>query len=104
MHTNNMSQKLSSFTYAIIYIYICTYIHQCCKRLNIPVILEPPRINAAHEWDSAFITSTSRLVLPIDELTVQATGHMYQLPDHSVTYRLREQVLKDIVAASEPVL
>lgn len=73
--------------------------------------LRAPRIMDADTFDSTFITSTSRLVLPVDELTLQALeAHPEVIPrtlparDHAVTFAIREQVLKNIRAASEKIL
>lgn len=41
-----------------------------CEALGVPVCLEPPRVEELAAWDAAFLTSTSRLVLPIDEIRV----------------------------------
>lgn len=41
-----------------------------CARAGIPVVLSPPLLSegAAGGWRAAFLTSTSRLVLPVDEV------------------------------------
>ena len=39
-----------------------------CRRTDVPVVLEPPNAAEIASWDGAFISSTSRLVLPIDEI------------------------------------
>lgn len=43
-----------------------------CARLGVPVSLEAPSLEGAlaGQWRAAFLTSTSRLVLPIDEIFV----------------------------------
>lgn len=43
---------------------------EICKKLEIPVEFRNPKISEIHEWEGAFITSTSRLILPIDEITI----------------------------------
>ena len=45
---------------------------EACARLGVPIVFEPPvlREGLAGAWRAAFLTSTSRLVLPIDELLV----------------------------------
>jgi|Transcript_91745 thiol oxidase len=37
-----------------------------CQRADIPVVLEPPNVKDMAQWEGAFISSTSRLALPID--------------------------------------
>lgn len=44
-----------------------------CKALDIPLKREVPRLEQVSEWEGCFITSTSRLVLPISSV---------QFPDH----------------------
>lgn len=39
-------------------------------RHGIPVVLEPPKIDTINTWEGAFVSSTSRLFLPLDELSV----------------------------------
>ena len=39
--------------------------------LDIPVVLDPPRIDDVSRWEAAFVSSTSRMLLPIDELLVR---------------------------------
>lgn len=82
---------------------------QTCSELGIPVELRAPSIMDADMFDSTFITSTSRLVLPVDELTLEAHPKVDVLRtlkarDHAVTFAIRDQVLKNIRAASEKIL
>eukprot|EP01138_Halocafeteria_seosinensis_P000500 gb/GECG01000514.1/.p1 GENE.gb/GECG01000514.1/~~gb/GECG01000514.1/.p1 ORF type:complete len:417 (+),score=52.60 gb/GECG01000514.1/:1-1251(+) len=41
-----------------------------CDANGIPYKLEGPLLSQAHLWEAAFITSTSRLILPVDELHI----------------------------------
>ncbi|MER0387601.1 aminotransferase class IV, partial [Vibrio vulnificus] len=43
---------------------------QVAAREGIPVVLEPPRLADLHRWEGCFISSTSRLLLPVDEASV----------------------------------
>ena len=43
---------------------------EVCKEEKIPVVLESPHTTDLKACEAAFITSTSRLVLPIDEIAV----------------------------------
>ena len=44
---------------------------EVCEREGIPVVLEPPDLDNVADWDGCLISSTSRLMLPIDELFVR---------------------------------
>ena len=48
---------------------------QACADEGIPVRLEPPLLADAGRWGGAFISSTSRLLLPADELRWAPPGH-----------------------------
>lgn len=39
-----------------------------CAQAGIPLVLTPPNATEMDRWEEAFISSTSRLVLPIDEV------------------------------------
>lgn len=43
---------------------------QCCKSNNIPIIRDFPQVNELDQWEACFLTSTSRLLLPIDCIRV----------------------------------
>ncbi len=78
-----------------------------CQRLRIPVVLEPPPQPAAsHEpWVGAFLTSTSRLVLPIDSLILgdgTTVGTFVYEPD-CIVCRVQAAVADDVVKCSETV-
>lgn len=47
---------------------------QVCRELGVPVELQPPNLADAAAWDAAFISSTSRLLLPADELRWHAAA------------------------------
>ena len=42
------------------------------RREGVPVSLTPPHLEDLPAWEGCFITSTSRLLLPVDEATVLA--------------------------------
>lgn len=50
-----------------------------CAVNGIPVSLGAPRANDLHHWDAAFLTSTSRLVLPINEIRVPSDSEAFEL-------------------------
>ena len=45
---------------------------EVCEAEGIPVVLEPPNVSDLPRWEGAFLTSTSRLVLPIDAVATAA--------------------------------
>ena len=47
---------------------------EVCEREGIAVVLAPPTLADAGTWEGALISSTSRLLLPIDELYAPADG------------------------------
>lgn len=60
-------------------------------------------------WEGAAISSTSRLLLPVDELSVPADGNgevarQRRFVEQSLIRRLEALVLQDIKANSEQVL
>uniref|UniRef100_A0A6B2LBT3 Uncharacterized protein n=1 Tax=Arcella intermedia TaxID=1963864 RepID=A0A6B2LBT3_9EUKA len=51
-----------------------------CEENNIQVIREFPKIDQIHEWQGAFISSTTRCLLPINTIRIPETGLEVQLP------------------------
>ena len=49
---------------------------EVCEREGIAVAFEAPRLSERDEWVACFVSSTSRLLLPIDELYAPAEGAM----------------------------
>jgi len=54
-------------------------VEQICERERIPVVGEFPLLSQASVWEGAFLTSTSRLVLPIGCLRIPEMGY-FTLP------------------------
>ena len=82
---------------------------EVCDREGIPVIFRPPRLSEASQWDGVLISSTSRLLLPVDELYVPVEGRPSVAADRraqfdngpgSLTARLRDRVSGEVVAHS----
>jgi hypothetical protein len=76
------------------------------------VRLEPPRLADAGAWDGAFISSTSRLLLPADELRWAPPGHgsaggtervRVFAPQHPTVVALEAAVAARILRDSEPL-
>jgi len=87
---------------------------EVCAADGIPVVLEPPRLDAASTWVGAFLSSTSRLVMPIDELRY-ASSHAAAAAgdlDSTVSFRpgacsvltaLEARVLAEVARHSDPL-
>ena len=83
---------------------------EVCEREGIPVVLKPPKLaEAASKWEGALISSTSRLMLPIDELYVPADGQPSKASDLRVAFenghgslaaRLRDLCAAEVVSHS----
>jgi branched-subunit amino acid aminotransferase/4-amino-4-deoxychorismate lyase len=74
--------------------------------LGVPVELRAPYIHELGSFEAAFISSTSRLLLPVDELDVpglQPPAHRV-LPPSELAQRLEAAVAAEIAACSEPVM
>lgn len=91
------------------------------------VVLEPPRLADLHRWEGCFISSTSRLLLPVDEASVfteEAEGGAAQdgsgngsadaaptgagpatrcFARGGLVERLEQLVLAEVAACSEPL-
>ena len=75
-----------------------------CEKHGIRIILEAPRVDTIPEWSGAFVTSTSRLVLPIDELVFDGedgSSMMVQYSEDSIVCRIRCLVFQEMERASE---
>eukprot|EP01134_Creolimax_fragrantissima_P004350 CFRG4350T1 len=73
------------------------FVLKVCKHINIPIRFTCPNINEAHDWTGAFITSTSRLVLPIDTLyypnqSDPTTDNVINYTDDGIIERIRREV------------
>ncbi|KAF9916333.1 hypothetical protein BX616_004033 [Lobosporangium transversale] len=65
-----------------------------CKSENIPVDFTFPNLKNVDDWEGAFITSTSRLVLPIEKL-VLPSGSVKQFGESPTIDLIRNQVLNE---------
>lgn len=79
---------------------------------NVPVVLQPPRLADLGRWEGAFISSTSRLLLPVDEVLLPTEGEgggagpcvAHSFARGGLVCRLEELVLHAVRNASEPLL
>ncbi|ORY57361.1 D-aminoacid aminotransferase-like PLP-dependent enzyme [Neocallimastix californiae] len=69
-----------------------------CKEMNIPVRREFPKIKDIKKWAGAFITSTSRLVLPITKFYYN--NELYELPVDATIVTIKQYVSEEIKNAS----
>lgn len=84
---------------------------EVCAQEGIQVQLEAPTISEAHTWQSAFLSSTSRLVLPLDQVHYRDTrggreGMQQQILDTaqgSVVRRIEEGVRQAVASHSVDV-
>jgi len=66
---------------------------EVCAENNIPVILEAPTLGDSEKaWDGAFLTSTSRLVLPIDEMEWKTQSSDGSSRIHKQTFKPSERI------------
>jgi branched-subunit amino acid aminotransferase/4-amino-4-deoxychorismate lyase len=84
------------------------------EELDIPIVLEPPHIDDVDTWDAAFISSTSRMLLPIDTVTVcsecsiEGKRHVLTVRDFDhdaqpLVGALENAVMEDILSSSESI-
>eukprot|EP00301_Raphidiophrys_heterophryoidea_P002220 c11041_g1_i2.p1 GENE.c11041_g1_i2~~c11041_g1_i2.p1 ORF type:complete len:164 (-),score=44.43 c11041_g1_i2:75-566(-) len=82
-----------------------------CTKHHVPVELECPCVNDLDSWDGAFLTSTSRLLLPIDQITFQqhTSGEPRDVvrmfdKSHPMLLKLGDLVGRAILEESEQIL
>jgi thiol oxidase len=79
------------------------------RREGVPVVLAPPDVATIGQWQGAFISSTSRLMLPVDEVVLFGPGgaesgrHAFQ-PQHPLVRRIAALVNGEVEAHSQPVV
>ena len=85
---------------------------EVCERERIPVVLEAPDLKDVDRWEGCLLSSTSRLLLPVDELYRPAEGaattrgelvRAFDNAPGSLAERLRELVAAEVAAHSEAV-
>jgi thiol oxidase len=82
---------------------------EVCEREGVPVTLRPPRQDECTRWSAAFISSTSRLLLPVDAIYAPKAGSAsteddlrcrFEYPPGSLALRLRDLVEREVLAHS----
>ena len=85
---------------------------EVCAREGVPVEFRAPDVKAAGTWDGALVSSTSRLLLPVDELYAPAEGEpsrpgdllrAFDNGDGALAARLAALVAAEVEAHSSPV-
>ncbi|KAK3835904.1 MAG: aminotransferase [Linnemannia elongata] len=74
-----------------------------CERQNIPVEFRFPNLRDIDHWEGAFITSTSRLVLPIETI-ILPDGSEKQFGESPAIELIRSHVLQECQRRVEPLL
>lgn len=79
---------------------------EVCEREGVSVCLDAPNIKEVSEWDGAFISSTSRLALPVDEVAApdEPGAPTYAFPNQTLVRRIEQLVLAEIEAHSSIIL
>jgi branched-subunit amino acid aminotransferase/4-amino-4-deoxychorismate lyase len=115
-HTHNIYEGLSSNFFAVLYnpdkrepIVVTAPLHyvvegtilkivrMICERDNIDLQFWFPNANDVEQWEGAFITSTSRLVLPIELIKFRDGRPFIKLPPQNDTVEhIRHEVEKEI--------
>jgi thiol oxidase len=67
---------------------------EVCEREGVPVTLRPPRLDDCSRWDAAFVSSTSRLLLPVNEIYTPEEGR----PSTDADLKCRIEYLQDSLA------
>eukprot|EP00967_Tisochrysis_lutea_P124984 scaffold209587_cov30-Tisochrysis_lutea.AAC.3 len=85
---------------------------EVCEREGVPVVFRPPNLAECQEWDAAFVSSTSRLLLPVNELYVPESGkrsvdsdvrRTFEYSPTALAIRLRDMVVGEVEAHSVPI-
>ncbi|KAH7619119.1 putative branched-chain-amino-acid aminotransferase [Nannochloris sp. 'desiccata'] len=76
------------------------------EREGIPVVLEAPTLRELDTWEGAFVSSTSRLLLPVDEASAPELEPpvVKKFEKSEVVRRLVDAVMKEVAACSEPAV
>ena len=63
-----------------------------CRTMGIPVREEPPPLPAERAWDGAFLTSTGKLVKPVDRVRVGETGEVVAVAADGALLRTMQEL------------
>ena len=80
---------------------------QVCEAEGIPVRLQPPMLADVDQWEGALVSSTSRLALPVDRITLPAADgggeRTVEFTASPVTRRIAALV-QDAIAANSTLV
>jgi branched-subunit amino acid aminotransferase/4-amino-4-deoxychorismate lyase len=80
---------------------------RCAEDMDIPIVLKAPSLDDFDGWDAAFVSSTSRMLLPIDYMSVPDVvpkrERYFDIDSNSMVVELEERVRLDILSNSEPL-
>lgn len=76
---------------------------EVCQREGIPITFAAPKMDDANKWEGMFITSTSRLVLPVDSAELP-DGRVLNFGSNSIVEKLEQQTADAIRNRSEKFL
>eukprot|EP00035_Acanthoeca_spectabilis_P033481 m.23859 g.23859 ORF g.23859 m.23859 type:complete len:399 (+) comp6001_c0_seq2:171-1367(+) len=80
---------------------------KACADIGISIIFEPPKTDSYPTWDGAFITSTSRMVLPIDLLVLPLAElpaeRTFPASADALPRQIADAVQRRVRAASTPL-
>jgi len=76
---------------------------EVCEKNGILVVLQPPLLSDLERWEGAFISSTSRLALPIDWIGVPKEGEEYKEGDLCRNFASSDLLNRIVKLVSESV-
>jgi branched-subunit amino acid aminotransferase/4-amino-4-deoxychorismate lyase len=85
---------------------------EVCEREGVEVELRPPDVSEVEEWEGCMISSTSRLLLPVDNLYSPKEGEVstaehkvrsFKNDDNALAVKLARMVLEEVQSHSTPV-
>ncbi|RKP19204.1 D-aminoacid aminotransferase-like PLP-dependent enzyme [Rozella allomycis CSF55] len=79
---------------------IQTCVINICRRKSIKLVFEHPLISDRENWDGAFITSTSRLILPINNMLFDGKPFMIKTCEIKVYQELKENLMFELLNTS----
>jgi len=66
-----------------------------CRQLNIKVVEQFPSLDTIHQWEGAFISSTSRGLMPVDIVRIYGTMDEIVLPKPQLWQTLSNQLYQE---------
>jgi len=79
---------------------------QTCEKIKLPVEFRAPNINDIDKFEGAFISSTSRMLMPINTIRIMSNNQVkreIQLPKCSVFSELGNQLTEQMQKSATPI-